>query len=118
MPYAAMAQAAHMKSGDTMRLFSSATALALVMLSGSATAQCIIETVPNVCGFAGGSMAYARNTSTTNSYRITTRMDRNGSFFRNDVNNVSAGDRAQLGCTRGEGVDYYTFTVIGCERLN
>lgn len=87
--------------------------------SAEALAQCTIEYEQNRCGFASsGSWAYAKNNSRSHSYRITTRMDKNGSFFRNDVNRVSAGDRAIIGCTSGDGTDYYKFTVTGCEQLN
>jgi hypothetical protein len=89
----------------------------LAATADSAIAQCAMEYAHNQgCGFGNfGDFAFQKNTSTNRTHMITSTMRKNGSFFRNDTNTLSAGDRAVVGCTRGEGTDTYTFEIVGCE---
>ena len=83
----------------------------------SANAQCAMEYAHNQgCGFGNfGDFAYQKNNSPNRTHKITSTMRKNGNFFRNDTNTVSAGDRAVVGCTRGDGTDSYTFEIVGSE---
>jgi hypothetical protein len=96
----------------------SALAITLVaVLATSAVAQCVMEYEHGPgCGFGNfGDFAYQKNASRTRTHKITSTMRKNGSFFRNDTNIVSAGNRAGVGCTKGDGIDSYTFEIVGCE---
>lgn len=76
--------------------------------------QCTIEYTNYSCGPANaGSDAYQKNNSANQRYRITTEMRLNGSHYRTDVNDVDAGDRVYVGCTRDDS-HTYTFAVTGC----
>jgi hypothetical protein len=97
------------------------TVAALVLWASSSIAafgQCTIEYQPRSCANNFGDSAYQKNNSRDARYRITSEMLKNGSHFRNDINVVAAGDRAYVGCTKDwPSTDYYTFRVVGCERL-
>lgn len=89
----------------------------LAVCSPAIAGPCAIEYKYRDCGVGSfGDSAYQKNNSSDHTYQITSTMRKNGSFFRNDVNTLAAGDRAYVGCTRGDGTDTYSFVVVGCEQ--
>ncbi|MER8388369.1 hypothetical protein NKJ46_05650 [Mesorhizobium sp. M0166] len=100
-----------------MKVLIGSFAVMLAAYSQANADPCYIEYTRRDCGVGTfGDSAYQKNNSRDHTYKITSTMTKNGSFFRNDINTVSAGDRAYVGCTRGEGTDYYSFAIVGCEQ--
>jgi hypothetical protein len=95
------------------------TALALLALSSiDASAQiCAIEYTHGCAGSGISDTAYQKNNARDARYRITSTVYQDGSFYRNDTNDVEAGDRVPVGCTV-YGVHSYRYQVVGCVRLS